>query len=1769
MNRRNRRAAAPPPKANAKANAKASSNGPPASASAACKTGFGHLRAGRYLDAQICCQQALAAAPDHADSLHLMGLLSRQAENHDLAVEWIARAIQQDPKAEYLSSLGGILRQQERFEEALKAYDKAVQLKPKDTSLWINLGNVLSDLARLDDALLAFQHVLKLDLRHWDAAYRCGFILEKLGRYAEALTYFTLSDALKPNQAPVVQMRALVLQKMKRFEQALPESLRAYELDPGRADTCNNIGAIMQSFRRDEEALVWFDKALALQPDYVPALTNKANSLQQFHRFDEAAAIYRQIKTINPGHALADWDLALIDMRAGNFEAGWAGREARWKAHKVGYPKFPQPMWLGAEDIAGKTILICSDEGLGDSIQFARYVPMLAARGARVILVVDDAAYPLLSALPGVSESFRTSDKVFPAFDMHCPTSSLPLAFATRLDTIPADIPYLPAPAPSRVQAWEDRLGPHSKLRVGLVWSGNPLHNNDHNRSVPFQIFSRLFDADATFVSLQKDARPDDKAALCECPGIIDLTSELTDFNETAALIACLDLVITVDTSVAHLAGALGCPTWILLPYTPDYRWLLDRDDSPWYPTVRLFRQSAARDYAEVLDRVRTELAALCAERNPDAQISRRQAPDPGADDADSLHRTGVQLLQAGQYDQAVEWIARAIRQDPRPEYLSSLGTTLQRQGRFEEALKTLDKAVQLKPEDTSLWIDLGTVLSDLARLDEALLAFQHVLKLNMRHWDAAYRCGFILDKLGRHTEALTYFTLSDMLKPNHAPIVQMRAIALQKLKRFEQALAESLRAYELDPDRADTCNNIGAILHALHRDEEALVWFDKALAFKPDYMTVLCNKASSLQQVHRFEEAAATYRYMKTIDPGYTLADWDLALIDMRAGNFEAGWAGREARWTAHQVNYPRFPQPMWLGAEDIAGKTILICSDEGIGDSIQFARYVPMLAARGARVILVVVDAVYSLLSDLPGVSECFRKSDKEFPAFDMHCATSSLPLAFVTRLDTIPADIPYLPAPAPSRVQAWEDRLGPRSKLRVGLVWSGNPIHSNDHNRSVPFQTFSRLFDVHATFVSLQKDARPDDKTALREYADIIDLTAGLTDFNETAALIACLDLVITVDTSVAHLAGALGCPTWILLPYTPDYRWLLDRDDSPWYPTVRLFRQSAARDYAEVLDRVSAELAALCAERNPDAPTSRRQAPDLGADDADSLHRTGVQFLQAGQYDQAVESITRAIRQDPKPDYLASLGATLHRQGRHEDALKAYDKAIQLKPEDAGLWHRLGNILLELQRLDHALLSFAHVLKLDPRHQDAAYKSGVLLQHIGRFDESIAHLDLCDALLPNHAPTLQARARTLFSLKRLEEALAENRRAHTLDPGNADTCNNIGACLQSLGREEEALSWFDSALDRLPNTTEILNNKGLMLSQLQRFDEAFALHDQIRALQLNDATTDWNLALLQMLTGNFEAGWAGRESRWRKSDPPPYPKFSQPMWLGQEPIEGKTILVHVDEGAGDTIQFVRYVPMLAERGARIVLVVERHLHALMSGLQGVEQCLSFPNDPLPAFDMHCPIGSLPLVFGTRLDSIPSATSYLPPPAEGRVQFWEARLVREARLLRKALGPHDRPRVGLVWSGNPSHRNDVNRSTSLRLMSRILDVDATFVSLQKDPKPEDKAFLAQSGIIDLTAELTDFSETAALIACLDLVITVDTSVAHLAGALGCPTWILLPYTPDYRWLLDRDDSPWYPTVRLFRQSAARDYAEVLDRVRTELAALCAETLSGLLKP
>ncbi|MGW1421945.1 tetratricopeptide repeat protein [Bradyrhizobium manausense] len=594
MNRRERRAAA----------AKQSGKTSPA---ALCQAGFAHFQSGRIAEAELYCRQALTLDEQHPDALHLLGVLCFHAQQPDAAVEWIGRAVRLAPKAEYLLSLATVLERQGRLGDARQHYSHALSLRPEDAGLWNHLGNLLWQLGHKDEAALHLQQALTLNPHYWEAAQNCGMLLLELGRHADAINCFDIAETLNPSAA-LYQMRAVCLSAVNRFEDAQADYEKSIALDPSLAETHNNLGLLHWRFGRLEQAFACFDRALALRPDFHAVLNNKAVVLLHLQLLDEAfATLHRSLAAV-PNDAQTLFYLATLQLLTGDFERGWLAREARWRLPSVGLVdrNFSQALWRGDQPLNGKTILLHSDEGLGDAIQFARYAPMVAGLGAKVILEVEPPIQQLLGGITGVAECVGRSST--PAFDLHCPLGTLPLAFRTQLDTVPLAQGYLPAPPAGRVTAWDDRLGPHDRFRVGLVWAGNPDHKNDHNRSMGLSTFAPLLDLDVQFVSLQKGARDQDRAFLGERRDIVDLTQHLTDFSETAALISCLDLVISVDTSAAHLAGALGAPVWTMVPFNPDWRWLLNRGDSPWYRSMRLFRQPKRGDWASVVVDVRAEL---------------------------------------------------------------------------------------------------------------------------------------------------------------------------------------------------------------------------------------------------------------------------------------------------------------------------------------------------------------------------------------------------------------------------------------------------------------------------------------------------------------------------------------------------------------------------------------------------------------------------------------------------------------------------------------------------------------------------------------------------------------------------------------------------------------------------------------------------------------------------------------------------------------------------------------------------------------------------------------------------------------------------------------------------------------------------------------------------------------------------------------------------------------------------------------------------------
>jgi Tfp pilus assembly protein PilF len=450
------------------------------------------------------------------------------------------------------------------------------------------------------------------------ALIETGNAIEDQNRLEEALAHYEQAIRIAPGLARAHLNVGNIQSKLANPGAAIESFERAVKIDPAYASGYYNLGNAHVRAHHADAALKAYDRAIELHPEFVDAHLARADLLGTFFRQQDAASIaYRRVFELAPDYPDAHFSESLYLLGMGEYEAGWKKHEWRWRSRNYAtLPPFPQPLWLGKESLKGKTIFLHAEQGFGDTIQFCRYARLVAERGARVLLGVAPPLKSVLHNLEGVSE--LVGDGALPAFDLHCPLMSLPYAFGTTLETIPAPDAYIAAD-PVAVEDCGAKLGPTSKPRIGIAWSGNPNQANDHNRSMALSIFVKLISDKAQFVSLQKDVRPTDRRELDAHPQIIRDADQLADFASTAALVANLDLIVSVDTSVAHLAGAMGKPLWVLLPFTSDWRWLKDRSDCPWYPSARLFRQDETGDWRRLISTIPTELDLWLAdwEKNP------------------------------------------------------------------------------------------------------------------------------------------------------------------------------------------------------------------------------------------------------------------------------------------------------------------------------------------------------------------------------------------------------------------------------------------------------------------------------------------------------------------------------------------------------------------------------------------------------------------------------------------------------------------------------------------------------------------------------------------------------------------------------------------------------------------------------------------------------------------------------------------------------------------------------------------------------------------------------------------------------------------------------------------------------------------------------------------------------------------------------------------------------------------------------------------------
>lgn len=1351
--------------------------------------------------------------------------------------------------------------------------------------------------------------------------------------------------------------------------------------DPNSPAIWFALGELRLRQKAYPEAEFCLHKAHVLKPESVDILLGLGKALVVQNKTAEAFNCCQKILGIKPDSAEATYNMAFLQLRSGDYRSGFANFEARLNMSTPGADTrlYRQPRWDGSA-LNGRTILVYGEQGMGDVIQFARYIPMLAERGGKVVFEVDPPLLPLFEGFPGLTELVPKSATP-PLTDVYIQTLSLPFLFDTTYETIPDRVPYL-VPEETKVANWRQKLAADTNFKVGLVWRGNPDNPRDSSRSCSLATFSPLATLPhITFYSLQVGLGSEEVASAPPGIRLVDFSRDLIDFTDTEALIANLDLVISVDTAVAHLAGAMGKPVWVILPEDLDWRWLQGRSDTPWYPSMRLFCQELQSGWAGVLKQVKDALE---------------------------------------------QWHS--------------------------------EKHAYSKHGDIEADYEKGTLLKEAGDLEGAERCFRQIV--------------------------------------------------------------------EQYPDLPDPQHSLGVVLQIQGRADEAIEHYKAAIAKDPCFVQALYNLANALVQSGRSHEAFEYVRAVLRYDAAHADAHWLLGMLLLLHGEYLEGWKEYEWRWKAKQflAKIPDLGRPQWDGAP-LEGKTLLIQMEQGRGDMIQFARYASLAAATGGKVIVRALPELLSLLSTADGVSMAVNQN-LPLPDFDLYIPALSLPYLLGTTIETIPSQVPYL-RPDPHKVEEWSREFPADALLRIGLAWQGSSGNKDNENRSCPLIALQPLFDLEGVvFYTLQIGDGSEQLEKLPATMKVVDLTERIHDFADSAALIENLDLVISVCTSVTHLAGAIGKPVWTLLHFASDWRWHLERSDSPWYPTMRLFRQTVQADWSGVIAGVRKELAEMLA-------------------DAESYKKRGISMLRTGNIARAEKMFSRVIDLNKSgAEGYCNRGTALHELNRLEEAIDSYKTALQLQPDYMQALFNMGNAYMSLNKPADALTCYERVIELNPDFVAAYLSLGEVGKTLRNFALGRAGFEQAAAIDPDCAEAFQGIGEICQAEELFEDAIVAYQKSLELKPGNTATLNMMGTAYQSIERLSEAEECYRQVLAQIPEKPTVLNNLGVVLNAQGRLEEALTVYRHLLEIYPDYADGHWNLAVALLAMGLYSEGWREFEWRFRKSNPVPSRHFSQPLWDGSE-LSGKTILLHAEQGFGDTIQFVRYAPLVARRGGNVIIECQiPALKEVLFSLDGVSQVVS-AGEPLPYFDCHLPLMSLPLVFDTTLETIPCQIPYLAADPQ-KMEIW-----------RRRMGATDSFKVGLVWYAKQSQVLNRKRSCPLMFFSPLWSVKGVeFYTLQIGIGTEQmEDFAVSHKIIDLTSDITSFADTAAFIANLDLVVTIDTAVAHLAGALGARTWVVLPYVAEWRWLCQREDSPWYPTMKLFRQPTQNNWPALMDTVAAAL--------------
>ncbi len=820
-------------------------------------------RQGRLDEAQELYSYILAIKPQHADALHLMGVLWREKGDLRRAAELIDKAIGCDPRAPlFHASRGDIYRDENNHAEAIRCYQRALQLKPGMVQALCNLGNVLRMQGDLSQAMGCYQRCLAINPQLPEVCNNLGLAYHLQGDHKAAVDWLQKAIRMNPDYAEAHNNLGNVYRDLKENEKALQHYHRAWQLAPGNPEINYNLGVLYHLRGEADRAMEFYEKAVKSRQQFPDAFNNLGKLCHDRNQPQKALDYYDQALRLDSQNADVRFNRSLALLALGRYRQGWQEYEWRFRrceSRRIYPHRLTSPRWDGLP-FANQTLLVHSEQGFGDTIQFVRYLPMVKAFGGRVILEVQAELCALLQHMAGIDQvlplSFDEASRE--PHDMHVPLMSLPGIFDTTVETIPANIPYLHA-AQSHRKQWQPYLRTGG-FKIGLAWAAKCT--SDPQKSCGLEDLFPLLALEAIDVyGLQKDVAgvPED----ADPRGFANLGPQFKNFADTAGAIEHLDLVISVDTAVAHLAGAMGKPIWLLLPYSADWRWLVDREDSPWYPTMRIFRQPRPGDWTRVVKRLVSEL-----QQRVECGPARQQAPEDLQSSKVYCLR-GEALLEKGKCKEAVRDYLKAVGLQPElDQAYIGLGKAYQELGKVQEAIAAYRKALELNKYLPEVHNWLGIAYLGTGEIDQAFSHFQQALALKPDFAEALNNLGLVHKKENRVGEARKCFEQAVRLAPGFAAAYYNLGNLCQACNQPEQAVSYYQQALKIDPRAPQNWNNLGYVKLLQNDLDEALECFRKALEINPDYTEARHNMGNALVRIGQLEQAVACYQKVLQIQP-------------------------------------------------------------------------------------------------------------------------------------------------------------------------------------------------------------------------------------------------------------------------------------------------------------------------------------------------------------------------------------------------------------------------------------------------------------------------------------------------------------------------------------------------------------------------------------------------------------------------------------------------------------------------------------------------------------------------------------------------------------------------------------------------------------------------------------------------------------------------------------------------------------------------------------